>query len=139
MAEWFKAHAWKACVGNTTEGSNPSLSASSSIFDFSNMKTFFIIFVTALFIAQSLFAKPPPSSLREKRLQTKTKFQIDKTVKNTNALAETILDDIKPEKTLKNNSAMERTIRADRIGHKAVLTPVPSAKKRKNTHIREWP
>ena len=28
MAEWFKAHAWKACVGNTTVGSNPSLSAS---------------------------------------------------------------------------------------------------------------
>ena len=28
MAEWFKAHAWKACVGNTTGGSNPSLSAS---------------------------------------------------------------------------------------------------------------
>ena len=29
MAEWFKAHAWKACVGNTTGGSNPSLSATS--------------------------------------------------------------------------------------------------------------
>ena len=28
MAEWFKAHAWKACVGNTTVGSNPTLSAS---------------------------------------------------------------------------------------------------------------
>jgi hypothetical protein len=29
MAEWFKAHAWKACVGlYPTEGSNPSLSAS---------------------------------------------------------------------------------------------------------------
>jgi hypothetical protein len=27
VAEWFKAHAWKACVGNTTVGSNPSLSA----------------------------------------------------------------------------------------------------------------
>ena len=27
MAEWFKAHAWKACVVNPTEGSNPSLSA----------------------------------------------------------------------------------------------------------------
>ena len=27
MAEWFKAHAWKACVGNTTGGSNPPLSA----------------------------------------------------------------------------------------------------------------
>ena len=27
MAEWFKAHAWKACVGNTTVGSNPTLSA----------------------------------------------------------------------------------------------------------------
>ena len=30
MAEWFKAHAWKACVGNTTGGSNPSLSATFS-------------------------------------------------------------------------------------------------------------
>ncbi len=29
MAEWFKAHAWKACVGNTTGGSNPPLSARS--------------------------------------------------------------------------------------------------------------
>ena len=28
MAEWLKAHAWKACVGNTTVGSNPTLSAS---------------------------------------------------------------------------------------------------------------
>ena len=28
VAEWFKAHAWKACVGNTTGGSNPPLSAS---------------------------------------------------------------------------------------------------------------
>ncbi len=32
MAEWFKAHAWKACVGNTTGGSNPSLSASGKNF-----------------------------------------------------------------------------------------------------------
>ena len=27
MAEWFKAHAWKACVGNTTVSSNLTLSA----------------------------------------------------------------------------------------------------------------
>jgi hypothetical protein len=27
MSEWFKEHAWKACVGNTTVGSNPTLSA----------------------------------------------------------------------------------------------------------------
>ncbi len=27
MAEWLKAHAWKACVRQRTEGSNPSLSA----------------------------------------------------------------------------------------------------------------
>jgi hypothetical protein len=27
MAEWFKAHAWKACVVNPTVGSNPTLSA----------------------------------------------------------------------------------------------------------------
>ena len=27
MAEWLKAHAWKACVGKTTVGSNPTLSA----------------------------------------------------------------------------------------------------------------
>ena len=27
MAEWFKAHAWKACMGNTIGGSNPPLSA----------------------------------------------------------------------------------------------------------------
>ena len=27
MVERFKAHAWKACVGNTTAGSNPVLSA----------------------------------------------------------------------------------------------------------------
>ena len=30
MAEWFKAHAWKACVVKATVGSNPSLSATSS-------------------------------------------------------------------------------------------------------------
>ena len=28
VAEWLKAHAWKACVRQRTEGSNPSLSAS---------------------------------------------------------------------------------------------------------------
>ena len=103
------------------------------------MKTFFVIFVVAIFIAPSLFAKPPPSSLREKRLQTKTKFQIDKTVANTNAVAETVLDEIKPEKTSKSNSVLEKTSRADRIGNTAVLTPVPVAKKRKKTHVREWP
>ena len=27
VAEWPKAHAWKACVAQVTEGSNPSLSA----------------------------------------------------------------------------------------------------------------
>ena len=27
MAEWLKAHAWKACVGQLTVGSNPTLSA----------------------------------------------------------------------------------------------------------------
>lgn len=27
VAEWFKAHAWKACVANPYRGSNPSLSA----------------------------------------------------------------------------------------------------------------
>jgi hypothetical protein len=26
VSEWFKEHAWKACVGNTTQGSNPCLS-----------------------------------------------------------------------------------------------------------------
>jgi hypothetical protein len=29
MAEWLKAHAWKACVPQGTVGSNPTLSASS--------------------------------------------------------------------------------------------------------------
>ena len=28
MAEWLKAHAWKACVPQGTQGSNPCLSAS---------------------------------------------------------------------------------------------------------------
>jgi hypothetical protein len=28
MAEWLKAHAWKACVPQGTVGSNPTLSAS---------------------------------------------------------------------------------------------------------------
>ena len=28
MAEWLKVHAWKACVGQLTAGSNPALSAS---------------------------------------------------------------------------------------------------------------
>ena len=27
MVEWFKAHAWKACVVKATAGSNPVLSA----------------------------------------------------------------------------------------------------------------
>jgi hypothetical protein len=27
MAEWLKAHAWKACVPQGTVGSNPTLSA----------------------------------------------------------------------------------------------------------------
>ncbi len=27
VAEWSKAHAWNACVGQPTEGSNPFLSA----------------------------------------------------------------------------------------------------------------
>jgi hypothetical protein len=30
MAEWLKAHAWKACVPQGTVGSNPTLSASTS-------------------------------------------------------------------------------------------------------------
>ena len=93
----------------------------------------------AIVIAPSFFANPPPSSLREKRLEKKTKFEIDKTVANTNAFAETIFVEIKPEKTLRNNTVFERTIRADRIGNSAVLTPAPSPKKRRNTHVREWP
>jgi hypothetical protein len=27
VSEWPKEHAWKACVGKLTEGSNPSLTA----------------------------------------------------------------------------------------------------------------
>ena len=27
MAEWFKAHAWKACIEFSIVGSNPTLSA----------------------------------------------------------------------------------------------------------------
>lgn len=27
MAEWFKAHAWRACMGKLIQGSNPCLSA----------------------------------------------------------------------------------------------------------------
>jgi hypothetical protein len=27
VAEWLKAHAWKACIGQLIEGSNPFLSA----------------------------------------------------------------------------------------------------------------
>jgi hypothetical protein len=32
MAEWLKAHAWKACVPQGTVGSNPTLSASNNPF-----------------------------------------------------------------------------------------------------------
>ena len=32
MAEWLKAHAWKACVPQGTVGSNPTLSAIEFIF-----------------------------------------------------------------------------------------------------------
>jgi hypothetical protein len=32
MAEWLKAHAWKACVPQGTVGSNPTLSASKSLY-----------------------------------------------------------------------------------------------------------
>ena len=103
------------------------------------MKTVFTFFIIIVFTAPLLFAKPPPSSLREKRLQAKTKFQIDKTVANTNAFAETVLTEIKPEKTQKSKNALEKTDRADRVGKSAVLTPSPVAKKRKNTHLREWP
>jgi hypothetical protein len=31
VAEWPKAHAWKVCNGQPFEGSNPSLTANSSI------------------------------------------------------------------------------------------------------------
>ena len=31
VAEWPKAHAWKACVAQVTEGSNPSLSANNRV------------------------------------------------------------------------------------------------------------
>jgi hypothetical protein len=31
VAEWFKAHAWKVCVRQRTEGSNPSDSAMISL------------------------------------------------------------------------------------------------------------
>jgi hypothetical protein len=33
MAEWFKAHAWKACLPKGNVGSNPSLSAIFTIND----------------------------------------------------------------------------------------------------------
>ena len=102
------------------------------------MKMSFILLVAALFIAPSFFAKPVPS-LREKRLQAKTKFQIDKTVANTNAFVEAVSNEIKPEKTLITRSPLEKTLRADRIDKSSVLTPTRLAKKRKNTHIREWP
>jgi hypothetical protein len=32
MAEWLKAHAWKACVPQGTVGSNPTLSASNPLY-----------------------------------------------------------------------------------------------------------
>ena len=35
VTEWTKVHDWKSCVGQLTEGSNPSLSA----IDFTDLKT----------------------------------------------------------------------------------------------------
>ena len=32
MSEWSKVHAWKACVGQPTGGSNPPLSAKENRF-----------------------------------------------------------------------------------------------------------
>ena len=55
MAEWFKAHAWKACVGNTTVSSNLTLSATlffvlrGQFFGKINMKTIVTLIVLCLF------------------------------------------------------------------------------------------
>jgi hypothetical protein len=37
MTEWLKVHAWKACVGKLTVGSNPTLSANFQNSDFGRL------------------------------------------------------------------------------------------------------
>jgi hypothetical protein len=101
------------------------------------VKTIFVLFVAALLAAPPLLAKD--LSVREKRLQEKTRFQIDKTVENTTTIDETILNDTGPEKILTAKSSQEKTIRADKIGRHPINTRSPAAKKRNRTHFREWP
>ncbi len=136
MAEWFKAHAWKACVGNTTVGSNPSLSAS---FDpaLPDMKAILFFLIAASLMTSSLFAKE--LSLRERRLRPKTKFQIDKEVINADSIDKIVLNKKLESKTQVSSPSKSKTLRADILNKRPVLTPVAAPKKRKNTHIHEWP
>jgi hypothetical protein len=135
MAEWFKAHAWKACVGNTTGGSNPPLSASSNRLN--EMKMVWIIFFAAILAGPSVLAEN--LSLREKRLRAKPKFKIEKSVANTNAVNETLVDENDFDKTLRSETRLEKTVRADKIGREPILKVSGKARQRQNTHFREWP
>ena len=71
MAEWLKAHAWKACVGKPTAGSNPVLSAKILILFkyilFMNKKLlFFFLIWLAIFlfvVGLNIFVDPLEKSI----------------------------------------------------------------------------
>jgi hypothetical protein len=97
----------------------------------------YVILLAAIFVAPSLFAQNAQNlSVREKRLNTTTKFQIDPSVVNVAPISETIFNETKLEETLISKPAFNQTIR---VNNRTVLKSVSSAKKRRITHLREWP
>gem|GEM_PF-54374 len=56
VAEWLKAHAWKACLWQHNEGSNPFLSAFFTLF-YQNFVMRFNLSILALFMTLSSFAQ----------------------------------------------------------------------------------
>jgi hypothetical protein len=101
------------------------------------MKTALIVFAATLLIAPTLFAKN--KSIRERRLETKTKFTIEKTIANSNVIDATPIDKTKPQKALRARNVFDKTQRADKFEKEPVLSQFPTPKKRRNSHIREWP
>ena len=112
---------------------------------FDEMRIFFVLLLAVCFTALPLFAKGT-KSLRQKRLETeqKTKYKIDPKVENKATVPEVVVKERKrkepdPNKSVRSETSYDKTVRADKTGKSAVLKPAPVARKRTNTHFREWP
>jgi hypothetical protein len=105
------------------------------------MKTLALLIAT-IFLAPSVLAQygslrerrdPSP---REKRQKVKTHFQMDASGVNPPTFNETIFNEVTLEKPLLNETSWNKT---ERVQNGPVLKSAPAPKKRKATHLREWP